>query len=757
MDPVAAAVLASWTLDLKLVCLLLAVAALYLRGWLRLRIELPLKYTTGTLIAFAGGLLAVLLALASPVDVFGGLLLEAHMIQHLLLIMVAPPLLLLGQPVLPLFRGLPRWVFKDALGPFLGCPELKQVGRALVYPIVSWFALAAAITLWHLPQLYELALHSQAWHRAEHACFFWAAVAFWWPVIGVWPSHPVWPRWAMIPYLMLADLVNTGLSAVLSFSDHVLYPSYQLAPRLWGISALNDQAAAGAIMWVPGSIAFLVPAVILGMHALEPGRARAVRAIPRVRAARVSPAPGVSLRLPWDLLRTRILGPILRYRYFRRCLQAAMLLAAAAIVIDGFFGPQVAPMNLAGVLPWTHWRGLAVIALLMAGNLFCMACPFTLPRDLVRKFAPPRYRWPRQMRSKWIAAGLLAAYLWAYEAFALWDSPRSTAWIILGYFIAALVVDSAFKGASFCKYVCPIGQFHFVHSLVSPLQVKVREPAVCGSCRTHDCIRGNDRQRGCELNLFQPKKLGNFDCTFCLDCVQACPQQNVGILSALPGESLREDVHGSGIGRLNRRPDVTALVLILVFGAFVNAAGMTEPVMMWMHQWHARLGLSSMVPLVTALYAVGLLIVPAVLVAACGWFSLRWSQPNSAWKELTCSFALTLVPVGFAMWLAHFSNHLVAGWSTAIPAVERFFSRVSSSSFPQAGMPSWLPSLELIFLDLGLLLTLYTAWRVARRFAVGGRSVLGVMSPWAVLSGALYLAGLWIVFQPMQMRGMMMN
>jgi hypothetical protein len=179
--------------------------------------------------------------------------------------------------------------------------------------------------------------------------------------------------------------------------------------------------------------------------------------------------------------------------------------------------------------------------------------------------------------------------------------------------------------------------------------------------------------------------------------------------------------------------------------------------MMWMHRWHARLGLSSMVPLVTALYAGGLLIVPAMLVAACGWFSLRWSQTNSAWKELTCSFALTLVPVGFAMWLAHFSNHLVTGWSTAIPVVERFFSRVSSSSFPQGWMPGWLPSLELIFLDLGLLLTLYTAWRVACRFAGNDRMVLAVMSPWALLSGALYSAGLWIVFQPMQMRGMMMH
>jgi cytochrome c oxidase assembly factor CtaG/polyferredoxin len=751
MDPVAAAVLASWTLDLKTVCLLLAVAALYFRGWLRLRVDLPRKYTTARLAAFTGGLIAVLLALASPVDLFGGLLLQAHMIQHLLLIMVAPPLLLLGQPVLPLMRGLPRWVFKDALGPFLSCRELRQLARALVHPVVSWFAFATVMTVWHLPRLYELGLHSQAWHQAEHACFFWAAVLFWWPVVGVWPSHPVWPRWAMIPYLVLADLVNTGLSAVLTFSDHVLYTSYQLAPRLWGISALDDQAAAGAIMWVPGSIAFLVPAVILGMRALESGHARPSKPIPRPRISR--PAA----RGPWDLLRTPILGSILRYRHFRRCLQAVMLLLAAAVAIDGFFGPQIAPMNMAGVLPWTHWRGLAVIALLLAGNLFCMACPFTLPRDLARRFVVPRYRWPRRLRSKWIAAFLLAAYLWAYEAFALWGSPVSTAWIILGYFIAAFVVDTTFKGASFCKYVCPIGQFHFVHALVSPLQVKLREPAVCGSCTTHDCIRGNHQQRGCELQLFQPKKLGNFDCTFCLDCVQACPQDNVGMLRVLPGESLRKDRPGSGIGRLNRRTDVAALVLILVFGAFLNAAGMTEPVMMWMHRWHAQLGLSSMVPIVTAMYAVGLLIIPGILAAVCGWASVRWAQANAAWKDLTCSFTLALVPIGFAMWLAHFSNHLVSGWSTVIPVVARFFLRGSSGDYPAAWMPGWLPSLELLFLDLGLLLTLYTAWRVARRITDGSRMSLAVMSPWVVLAGALYAAGLWIVFQPMQMRGMMMQ
>ena len=177
------------------------------------------------------------------------------------------------------------------------------------------------------------------------------------------------------------------------------------------------------------------------------------------------------------------------------------MLLAAVMIDDGLRGPQVGAMNLAGVLPWIHWRGLLILGLLAAGNVFCMACPFLLPRTLARRLLPAGRSWPRRLRSKWLAVLLIVAFLWAYEAFALWDSPWWTACIALGYFAAAFVVDGLFRGASFCKYVCPIGQFNFVQSLVSPLEVKVREPAVCASCRTKDCIRGRDGIPGCELQL----------------------------------------------------------------------------------------------------------------------------------------------------------------------------------------------------------------------------------------------------------------
>ena len=120
-------------------------------------------------------------------------------------------------------------------------------------------------------------------------------------------------------------------------------------------------------------------------------------------------------------------------------------------------------------------------------------------------------------------------------------------WIALAYFAAAFVIDGFFRGAAFCKYVCPIGQFNFVQSLISPLQIKVRNPDVCASCRTKDCIRGRDDIPGCELHLYQPRKSSNMDCTFCLDCIHACPHDNVGILAEAPGKELWHDSFRSGL------------------------------------------------------------------------------------------------------------------------------------------------------------------------------------------------------------------
>jgi cytochrome c oxidase assembly factor CtaG len=116
---------------------------------------------------------------------------------------------------------------------------------------------------WHIPKAYEFALSSEGWHSFEHLCFVLTSVLFWWPILLPRPAQRSFNTWMLIPYLLTSDLVNTGLSAFLCFSGRLLYPSYGLVERPFGIDALRDQIAAGAFMWVFGSLVFLVPAIFL--------------------------------------------------------------------------------------------------------------------------------------------------------------------------------------------------------------------------------------------------------------------------------------------------------------------------------------------------------------------------------------------------------------------------------------------------------------------------------------------------------------
>ncbi len=754
-----AAVVASWQLPVWSTAALIATACLYVRGWRRLHAQAEGRFGAARVAAFCGGLLAVWVAIASPLDAFAALLLGVHMAQHLLLLMVAPPLLWLGAPALPLLRGLPHTIAKHGLGPFLAWPRLQRTLRVLAHPIVSWTAFAVAVVGWHLPGPYQLALRAPAWHQAEHFSFLAAGLLFWWPVVQPWPSRPIWPRWTMIPYLLLADLLNTALSGFFAFSNRVIYPIYAAAPRLWGVTALADQVSAGALMWVPGSLVFLLPVASIVIELMS---GPAVR--PPAMAAGLVPERHRPSRRPrsFDLLTLPMLGSFLRWRYGRRTLQLAMLAAAAAVIADGLIGPPMAPMNLAGVLPWTFWRAALVLGLLIGGNLFCMACPFTLPREVAKRLLPAARAWPRWLRTKWLGAALLVLFLWAYETQALWDSPRATALIAVAYFAAAFAVDGLFRGASFCKYVCPIGQFQFVQSLASPLAVRPRRMEVCHACTTHDCLRGNSRHRGCELELFQPEKRGNLDCTFCLDCVVACPHQNVGILVAAPARELARDPFRSSIRRLSERLDFAVLALVTVFGAFANAAGMVQPVLAAEHAAATRLGLASTDLVVSAGLALALLVVPAAAVVAAAAASRRLAAESSPLRALVGRFTFALIPLGLAMWTAHFLFHALPGFA-ALPALVRRVAtdlgapmlgapRWGSSAAPNAS--EWLTAMQLILLDAGLLASAYFAWRIAVHLRGRSRHAVALLAPWTALMAVLWIAGVWIVFQPMQMRGM---
>ncbi len=423
----------------------------------------------------------------------------------------------------------------------------------------------------------------------------------------------------------------------------------------------------------------------------------------------------------------------------RRPLQILLLLIAAAIVAHGLFGPQLAPRNLATVLTWVHYRGLLIGALLAIGNVFCFGCPMVLARDTARRLGHPAWRWPRALRTKWLAVALVAVILFSYELFDLWAWPRATAWLVVGYFAAAVVVDVLFAGATFCKYICPVGQFNFIASTVSPTEVRVTDLATCRTCRTVDCIKGRRAatqplrvvRRGCELGLFQPVKVGNLDCTFCLDCVAACPYDNVGLTWRVPGEELTDDSRRSVIGRLSRRPDLAALALVFTFGALVNAFAMTSPAF-GVERWlQSVLHITREWPALLLLFTV-ILLAPLAIIGV----------PMVAYA---------LVPLGAGIWLAHYGFHLLTGILTAVPVTQS--AAIDFTGQALLGEPLWrwaglqpgsVFPFQVGFIVLGMIGSLGLASRLSsssRAFAMTLTLILGVVA-------------LWVLGQPMEMRGL---
>lgn len=267
--PVLADLMRTWSAPaVPLVGLSLALIV-YLRGWWIARRTRAHEMPVWRAVCFVCGVVSLWIALTSPIDALDDYLLAAHMLQHFILMSIAPPLIVLGAPLVPMLRGLPRIVIRG-LRPVFQARWIHGIARAITHPVFAWVAMNFAYLGWHVPALFETTFRSERIHDFEHVCFFATSLLFWWVVISPWPTRARWPRWAMIPYLLSADVLNTVVSATLAFAGKVLYSSYAEAPRVCALTPLKDQVAAGAEMWVLNSTVMLIPAVVIAVRELSP-------------------------------------------------------------------------------------------------------------------------------------------------------------------------------------------------------------------------------------------------------------------------------------------------------------------------------------------------------------------------------------------------------------------------------------------------------------------------------------------------------
>ena len=266
----------SWSLPGPVTLAVILAAAIYARGWFRLSRAFPDAVSPWQLGAFMSGLFSLGVALVSPLAALDHHLLSIHMVEHILLMTVAPPLILLGAPVLVLLHGLPQRFVRPASSLFRW-PSMQTLGRILTHPVLCWLAAMVALVAWHVPAVFAVALRSHSWHRVEYACFFVTGLLFWWPVVQPWPTVARWPRWCIPLYLFLATLPCDALSAFLAFCDRVVYSSYLFAPRVFNLSPLQDQQCAGALMWACATFIYLIPAVVITIQILSVDGAHATQ------------------------------------------------------------------------------------------------------------------------------------------------------------------------------------------------------------------------------------------------------------------------------------------------------------------------------------------------------------------------------------------------------------------------------------------------------------------------------------------------
>lgn len=249
----------AWSLDPVVIAGLLLGGWLYLRGVRRIRERTETRdhRPRWRIFCWLGGLAAVALALLSPIDAVGQALFSVHMVQHLLLIMVAAPLLALGEPLVPMLFALSPGGRRSLGMSWRDARALPGLWHAVTQPLVAWTLHVVGLIVWHLPRCYDAAERSLPVHVLEHLTFFVTALWFWWVLFDRRTRHRLGTGPAVL-YLFTAALASTLLGAAISLSARPWYSAHWGTTTAWGLTPLEDQQLAGLIMWVPGGLVYLL-------------------------------------------------------------------------------------------------------------------------------------------------------------------------------------------------------------------------------------------------------------------------------------------------------------------------------------------------------------------------------------------------------------------------------------------------------------------------------------------------------------------
>ncbi len=361
--------------------------------------------------------------------------------------------------------------------------------------------------------------------------------------------------------------------------------------------------------------------------------------------------------------------------------------------------------------------------------------------------------------------------------FDLWASPWLTAWLVVGYFAGVLLIDTLFPAGTFCRYACPLGNFNFAFATASPTQIAAVDPDVCSSCRDKPCLHGRESYAeptraeghaafiplseirhvngqgffpGCETDLMVPTITSNMDCTFCMNCVRACPYDNVALTTRMPGLEWTRAPWA-------KRGGLAAMLMgvLLTFWGLLNAVAMIGPYYAGAEWLAGALGTRSEALLLGVIFG-AVTLLGLALTTVMSVLADRLGGVKSTPKTALLRWGYVLLPLGFGFWAAHYLFHFLTGALSIVPVFQhvlefRGFAVDPNWRLARLVPTRWLFPIGAGFVSVYSLLAVWTAFRIALR-DFGRRGVLALWSPLIfILVFAAF--SVWVLSQPMEMRG----
>ncbi len=498
---------------------------------------------------------------------------------------------------------------------------------------------------------------------------------------------------------------------------------------------------------------FPMPLILAAAVAIGIALAALARTMLRSRAAVVS---GGSL----DLLRLRWLDRFVRWKGFQPVFQIPVLAVTIVIAYLGFTDIQDGAQNLATRITWILWWPGIVFTFVLVGRFWCIMCPFGVLNEWSAKWAAPKRMFPKPLRNLWLATLLFVVLTWSDEQLGIIRSPQMTASLIVLLGAVAVVTGFFYQRRSFCRYLCPITGLQGLYSMISPVEMRVKNRSACQSECHQECYRGNERGDGCPMFEFPMMMEENTFCNFCFECVKSCPPGNI----ALKTRPFGRELWSPG----TRRLDEAYLAVALVGLTSVVTAQMLAP---W-NDWVSRLArwlpldLRVLMRPVTYLaltesivfFLLSLVLVP-LLVWLASWATVRLSgDPAQTVKQTFIAMAGMFIPIGLAMHLAHNASHLLAEGAGIWPALQRALNRYTPFDFGAVEWrvapivsPAAIHTLEALLILTGLVFSLAAYERLApARDGIGKK--MAALLPLAAAAVVFTLVNLVLLNQPMAMR-----